>query len=469
MLQQTSHSSHSSSKSSTSSPRLMSSSPPPHTPQHKARGGSAPSPIMIALSGWPEPVYIARDINSWDRKRQQSRSGTATPPEVYDGVGGPRIMPQHISSSSWTKGVPPSMSQPQNACTSATSAGKADPAKMFPVPVSDVNKTLPIPNRRAKSNSMNAIKPLTPAYPPTPPAGSIFAAPPAAGNSSNNNAPVAPQFSIFATTCPHLTDPSLGPCPFPTHPHDVRSMFPPTSHLAKREAKMPLSGPSRDKGTTDKITDKHPIRPKYLPPTIFPSVTISSITHSPTTIIRSPSSSSSSTKISDKGKEREDPTELPSTFADPRYLPSSAILHKGRALPLVPSWSGASSPSSSRTSTPRGERSRSPAAPADAPTPIPVPAAVISLAPVKTSTRVRVIDENYDCDGPPTSIITDETRGKGKGKRRPSILNDVESSILWKKVVVNDLRGNVSNTAEVGEAMDVDVVEEVEKMEKAII
>lgn len=36
-------------------------------------------------------------------------------------------------------------------------------------------------------------------------------------------------------------------------------------------------------------------------------------------------------------------------------------------------------------------------------------------------------------------------------------------------MVVNDLRGNVSNTAEVGEAMDVDVVEEVEKMEKAII
>ncbi|KIR58306.1 hypothetical protein I314_05931 [Cryptococcus bacillisporus CA1873] len=468
MLQQTSHLSHSSSKSSTSSPRLMSSTPPPHTPQHKARGGSAPSPIMIALSGWPEPVYIARDINSWDRKKHQSRSGTATPPEVYDGVGGPRIMPQHISSSSWTKVAPPSMSQPQNACSSATSAGKADPAKMFSVPVNNDNKTLPVPNRRAKSNSMNAIKPLTSAYPPAPPAGSIFAAPPAAGNSSNNNAPVAPQFSIFATTCPHLTDPSLGPCPFPTHPHDVRSMFPPTSHLAKREANMPLSGPSRDKGTTDKITDKHPLRPKYLPPTIFPSVTISSITHSPTTIIRPSSSSSSSTKISDKGKEREDPTELPSTFADPRYLPSSAILHKGRALPLVPSWSGASSPSSSRTSTPRGERSRSPAAPADAPTPIPVPAAVISLAPVKTSTHIRVIDENYDCDGPPTSTTTNETSGKGKGKRRPSVLNDVESSILWKKVVVNDLRGNVSNTAEVGEAMDVDVVEEV-KMEKAII
>lgn len=45
----------------------------------------------------------------------------------------------------------------------------------------------------------------------------------------------------------------------------------------------------------------------------------------------------------------------------------------------------------------------------------------------------------------------------------------MESSILWKKVVVNDIRGNVSKTAEVEDAMDVDVVEEVEKMEKAII
>lgn len=36
-------------------------------------------------------------------------------------------------------------------------------------------------------------------------------------------------------------------------------------------------------------------------------------------------------------------------------------------------------------------------------------------------------------------------------------------------MVVNDIRGNVSKTAEVEDAMDVDVVEEVEKMEKAII
>lgn len=36
-------------------------------------------------------------------------------------------------------------------------------------------------------------------------------------------------------------------------------------------------------------------------------------------------------------------------------------------------------------------------------------------------------------------------------------------------MVVNDSRENVSNTAEIGEAMDVDVVEEVEKMEKVVI
>ncbi|AAW44408.2 hypothetical protein CNBF0540 [Cryptococcus deneoformans B-3501A] len=463
MLQQASHSS---SKSTPSSPRLMSSTPPPYSPQRKARRGSEPSPIMIALSGWPEPVYIASDTSSWDRKKQQSRSGTATPPEIYDGVGGPRIIPQHIPSLLAQKNARLPASQPQNARAPATSAGKADPAKVFPAPVDNDNNTpTNAPNRWSRSNGRNAIKPLTPAYPPAPPAGSIFATPPAAGNSSNSKTPVAPQFSIFATTCPHLTDPSLGPCPFPTHPHDVRSMFPPTSHLAKRGAQMPLSRPSRDKGTTDKITDKQPIRPKYLPPTIFPSVTISSITHSPTTIIRSSSSSSSSTKINDKGKEREDPIKRPSTFADPRYLPSSAILHKGRALPLVPSWSGVSSPSSSRTSTPRGERSRSPAVP----TPTFDPPPVTGLAPIKTSTDVRVIDENYDPDGSPTFTTTNESNGKAKGKRRLSILGDVEAGILWKKVVVNDLRQNTSNTPEVGEAMDVDVVEEVEKMEKVVI
>ncbi|ODN91359.1 hypothetical protein L198_05870 [Cryptococcus wingfieldii CBS 7118] len=295
-------------------PKSSPNSPPPERRQRdndplppgaRARRGSAPAvpaPIMIALSGWPDAVYISSSNNP----KKRGRSGTATPPEVYDGVGGPRILPQHISPSRGKTpvGAPSRRGAPP-------SARPVIPGRPFPALSADA--------AGARLPKTRTILPKPPA-PPTPP-------------------PPAPQHSIFATTCPHLADPSLGPCPFPTHPHDIRGMFPPTSHLEKLYGKKVAVEP-----TVGKNGAKRPVAQPL-----------------PVTIVKGKGKGKevpiSSSVSSDKGKT---PTSRPALShptpyrhsSDPRYLPSSAFLHKGRALPLVPSWSGASSASSSRVGTP---------------------------------------------------------------------------------------------------------------------
>ncbi|WVQ75308.1 hypothetical protein IAR50_004924 [Cryptococcus sp. DSM 104548] len=217
---------------------------------------SAAPPIMIALSGWPDAVYIASDSNP----RERGRAGTATPPEVYDGVGGPRIVPKHISPAPGVAGG--------KRVALAGGARRAPPKSALPV----------IPGKQPASTS-GAIARMTAKVARLPRARAILPKPapvPAPAPSPS----IAPQHSIFATTCPHLADPSLGPCPFPTHPHDIRGMFPPTSHLEKMYGKKVAVEPTVGKGK----------RPGGVG--------------------------------EGKGKGR-------------------AFLHKGRALPLVPSWSGA--------------------------------------------------------------------------------------------------------------------------------
>ncbi|WVO15622.1 hypothetical protein L204_103282 [Cryptococcus depauperatus] len=305
----------------------------PNTPPSAATNGvrsSAPAPVMIALAGWPESVFVAsKSTGNWEKKHSES----ATPPAVYDGVGGRNSVPQHVamsalvlekSQSPYRKSKFPPQNQPVRSDKNAKLTHFLSTATQLPL-IGAPNLARPVRPVAATFNSC-----------PTPSQASTSAS---SSNLSKNNAPATPQLSIFATTCPHLSDPSLGPCPFPTHPHDVRGMFPPTSHQDKLgEKKEAKDGPTKMDITLSKaggkIADKSSPTPT---PPFFSARPTKSVAHS----VAAPA----------KERERGDPPASPYAFQDPRYLPSSAILHKGRVLPLVPSWSGAPSSTNKASTT----------------------------------------------------------------------------------------------------------------------
>ncbi|ODO01753.1 hypothetical protein I350_06582 [Cryptococcus amylolentus CBS 6273] len=430
----------------------------PLPPRARARRGSAPAvpaapaPIMIALSGWPDAVYISSSSNN---PRKRGRSGTATPPEVYDGVGGPRIVPQHISPSSKTpvnRGAPPSAPSARPVIAGKQAAAPAP----FPTPPADaagaprfVSAPGAMARMAAKVAKTRAILPKPPApAPPAPP-------PPSA----------APQHSIFATTCPHLADPSLGPCPFPTHPHDIRGMFPPTSHLEKLYGKKVAVEP-----TVGTKGAKRPVA-QPLPVTILEGKGKGKEVPLP------PVSSDQ-----DKGKT---PTPRPAPalshptphrhVSDPRYLPSSAFLHKGRALPLVPSWSGASSASSSRVGAPGVDASASVRQPeaegerqggGDVEMQDPKLPAKRHLSPSPSShssdahpNKVRLLSPS----APSTSTSTPSSSSSSSSTTpfpsvTPKSTSDSaqEAGLLWKRVIVNHAE-LMDIDVDVGVGVDVDV------------
>ncbi|WVQ83779.1 hypothetical protein IAT38_005923 [Cryptococcus sp. DSM 104549] len=383
------HRSHSGSSSPVPS-MLAATAPPSSSHYPTARRGSAPAgrpAIMIALSGWPEPVYVASDPSTlWG-----SRSGAATPPQVYDGIGGPPVLPPALKQGAFGANWP------------AMSAGSSDPApgpKTFPgaglVASSTASSAAPspayTPTSAAPSPTPSAAPAKTPSPYARPPArGAVTTATTAAFTPTPHNltaatpgsapAPLAPNFSIFSTTCPHLADPSLGPCPFPTHPHDIRGMFPPTSHLAKSPPRgRGLAGGARMPGMASGSSAKaHPFAPPSNP--VAPPRTLAEAEQqhreltgekektptppkedgpAPPTFTPLPTKSS----IPARAPTKSYPPALPpvpkftTAFQDPRYKPSASIFHKGRALPVVPSWS--SSPPPSAPSTPNVEEATLP-------------------------------------------------------------------------------------------------------------
>ncbi|WWD21863.1 hypothetical protein CI109_106351 [Kwoniella shandongensis] len=350
-------SSSSSTTSTLTRPKSSSSIHPFPYHSRDTRRPSQPHPLMIALSGWPEAVYVSADRMEWERKRS-SRAGT--PPQVYDGVM------MDTAKISTAKSHPSILSPISTAAPITTTAVVTPPApfhhqeKQYPTSTNSNGQT----KHHARAQSI-----------PTPTAPT--AAPP-------------PSLSIFSTVCPHLLDPSLGPCPFQTHPHDIRGMFPPTSHLSKsppntrRGTQLPSStsangsgngngdgsgggvdrreqqavGRDGDEGES-KCSPQEKDRMDMPPP---PTPSSQGRPSSPNPLSQSqfmkqtyPSSSSSSSSSSNKSRSRRK-----GTFNDPRYMATSSILHKGRALPVVPSWTTSGSTSTPSSTATNGQSSPKP-------------------------------------------------------------------------------------------------------------
>ncbi|WRT65266.1 uncharacterized protein IL334_002209 [Kwoniella shivajii] len=297
-------------------------------------------PIMVALAGWPEPIYVssasafASSSAFGDASRSNSMGFEPLSGQVYDGIGIPSIKPQYqqISQSS----LPPHMSnKPKSRPTSPP------PLNGRSTTHNNTDKTDVALNMRTKVRKPNPIPNVVPK-------------------------PVsAPNLSIFASVCPHLSDPSLGPCPFKSHPHDVRNMFPPTSHLSRSpptasastitnasssptDSNPPLSSPESSIGSPPLGTDSNGERknPEGLtnyfpvPGAGAPKPRLTTRASNPKSSFTSTSSSAASSMnaafVNGDGKRK-------GSFNDPRYGPTAGIFHKGRALPVVPSWDTAPS------------------------------------------------------------------------------------------------------------------------------
>ncbi|KAK8846546.1 hypothetical protein IAR55_005632 [Kwoniella newhampshirensis] len=296
-------------------------------------------PLMIALSGWPEPVYVSTG-------KRSSRGGT--PPPVYDGVS----VTVHRRAARGGEGSDLAGNNNKYSRSTVVLPPHGIPSTSSRL---EQNEEMSSDNhsRRQSTPSLTITNPSAASPPPTQ--------------------------SIFSSVCPHLTDPSLGPCPFPTHPHNLRGMFPPTSHLMKyppdnRPHPHLQTQGHQSKGlsastvsvtmTGQKGKDREPYSPKQFnerrssgkeefspeekdridmpppPPPPIPSqneARPSSPSFTQHQFIKqnypSSSSASSTTSVKTRSSLRK------GTFNDPRYLASSSILHKGRALPVVPSWS----------------------------------------------------------------------------------------------------------------------------------
>ncbi|WWD08194.1 hypothetical protein V865_006305 [Kwoniella europaea PYCC6329] len=299
-------------------------------------------PIMVALAGWPEPIYVSA---THDRRGSTGGVGNMgfeplSSGQVYDGVAvaspisfindlhhnipnpnkkiQSRPTTPPIENQLQIKGFPSSSSTPTSAIPSTMSetststeiTGKSDKPSTADV-IRDKLKARQPPRTKNKTNPIPNIV-------PTPIS--------------------APNLSIFAAVCPHLTDPSLGPCPFKSHPHDVRNMFPPTSHLtssptsSSSSSQLPqhVDGPSSLSPQSEELSSPELDKNPQGLTNYFPVPGAGAPKPRSRAVARlNPKSPGSGSGSSSNGKRKG------STFNDPRY---GAILHKGRALPVVPSW-----------------------------------------------------------------------------------------------------------------------------------
>ncbi|OCF38822.1 hypothetical protein I317_07395 [Kwoniella heveanensis CBS 569] len=487
--------------------------PSMHHQHHQQQPQQQPrQPIMVALAGWPEPIYVSSIPT-----RRKSLGGCDLEPlttgQVYDGIS---ISPKHVirpqppppssataslsrsvtenqslpSSSSPPPPPPPlpatsasinmidpgssenlipkpsspslagnrsptsSETQPGNSITTATTSDHhASPPPPSPTDRTkgkrgNVNANANSSTKKHHSTSIHAFSDAnkTNKYVPATSSPSSNAAPLAGASAT----PTAPMLSIFATTCPHLTDPSLGPCPFKYHPHDIRNMFPPTSHLGRsppsssaaqrnlsasptspfsllvdesergqgnerdgegqksvspeEEKKNPFvnerpnppgltnyfpvpgagapkprgsggaggGGSSSSSSALNKArAQAQPYVPKPSPsawgapspsPSTAANANASSTPTASTTHVTS-GSNSYSYGNSNHGKWR-------GGFDDPRYGPSASILHKGRALPVVPLWSSSSTSFTTNHSSSSGQSTPKSASPSSSSSPI---------------------------------------------------------------------------------------------------
>lgn len=120
-------------------PRNMTvtSPPPPQRPHHgherSASTSSATTPYMVALAGWPEPVFIAEARDTWEKKHSRPPSPVGAhaklPPlsgEIREGVRLPDRLPP--LSSEVREGVSlPSTSRPSTSRQSSPSSNPSFP------------------------------------------------------------------------------------------------------------------------------------------------------------------------------------------------------------------------------------------------------------------------------------------------------------------------------------------------------
>ncbi|WWC58938.1 uncharacterized protein I303_101483 [Kwoniella dejecticola CBS 10117] len=268
-------------------PSTMTSMIPTSTSPTMQQQHSTTHPLMVALAGWPEPIYVSS--NHQDRRNSLgSGAGMSnsnglmgfeplSSGQVYDGVPfptpstatAPAVAAASASASHISKKIksrpatPPTMKFEENKVMlskveSVDTSSSIAPELMDSESVNKVEIKSPISPSSSSSTStsttMASLSPTTSLYDdkdtltdktPLSIRNKLKARAEAAAQSKTKSKPKsnpvpnvvpkpisAPNLSIFAPVCPHLTDPSLGPCPFKSHPHDVRNMFPPTSHLS---------------------------------------------------------------------------------------------------------------------------------------------------------------------------------------------------------------------------------------------
>ncbi|WVW79011.1 hypothetical protein I302_100974 [Kwoniella bestiolae CBS 10118] len=320
-----------------------------------------PPPIMVALAGWPEPIYVSSLASAAGASERRGSTGMGFEPlssgQVYDGVATSTssspaipislINDSHLPNPSKKIKSRPGTPPPPSSSTIYHTIPSSSPPIMPTSTTSTSSETSPVsmsPGLTGPTNS-NSDKPIIPASIQN----KLKLKPKVKTNPIPNIVPTpitAPNLSIFATVCPHLTDPSLGPCPFKSHPHDVRNMFPPTSHLSPTSSSSPLgvsvsvgsssSPPLSDEALSSPELEKtlENRNPQGLT-NYFPIPGAGAPKPRSRTVARLNPKGSSSSSSTSSGSGSGSGRKKGSTFNDPRY---GAILHKGRALPVVPSW-----------------------------------------------------------------------------------------------------------------------------------
>ncbi|WVR04229.1 hypothetical protein IAU60_001229 [Kwoniella sp. DSM 27419] len=355
----------------------------PHAPVPLAQP-QPQKPIMVALAGWPEPIYVS------SHPLFAGMGGTAggsleplSTGQVYDGVNLSMVkpLPARVDSKAvLTATIRPlslSSSPATTLDTSSYSDASSSSASSSTSSASSSGTTSPVMPSVVKVEVDAVSQPLaaakSPKSPKSPIASAFSAGPSKSPTTPSKPAPAAPMLSIFATTCPHLTDPSLGPCPFKYHPHDIRNMFPPTSHLGRspptstsRLASMPslsaasLASTANDRAVAEELVmemeDEKEAKEREMeelerrnPPGLtnyFPIPGAGAPKPRSATRPHVPKPSPSAWGAKTSGPKNDNSLgKRKGAFEDPRYGANASILHKGRALPVVPSWS--SPPSSS--------------------------------------------------------------------------------------------------------------------------
>ncbi|WWC67446.1 uncharacterized protein I206_101354 [Kwoniella pini CBS 10737] len=338
----------------------------------------SPHPLMVALAGWPETIYVSNNRrHSLDTSNSHMGFESLSSGQVYDGVPAPALHSHKKMKSRPT--TPPKLESTITSKSPEITDSPFSSSSSSSIPTSTFDDDKDTLTDKTPLSIRNKLKAR------------------AAGKTKANPVPnivpkpiSAPNLSIFAPVCPHLTDPSLGPCPFKSHPHDVRNMFPPTSHLSSESNGTNPSSSSRLSPPTINTSLSPILKSSSLSPTsesgyvnnplsspeyekqlnfeekvglgerknpegltnYFPVPGIGAPkprTLSKSSINAKPSSSNSSvTELNTNGKRKESP--IDDTSPSSTTTTTTEMLHKGRSLPSVPIPSWNTSPKSSNTS-----------------------------------------------------------------------------------------------------------------------